>query len=139
MAIIDFYVPNDWKTAGDSLADNTKMVAPYNTGLLHLINYLMHTEAGRTFMHGLIPGQNGHTAATIRPLLLAKYATFNVGGAQAEALVGAHLAGFDWIAVRNDPNPALRAEQELIYKQHLAAVSWFLWEEGQGPMFSLGW
>lgn len=137
MAIVNFYVPDDWKTARDSGADNTKMAAPYDTGLLHLINYLMHTERGRNFMHGLIPGQNGQTDASVRAALLDKYLTFNVSGPAAEALVGAHIAGFAWVAAA--PNSAARDQQELVYKQHLAAVSWFLWEEGQGPMFSLGW
>lgn len=139
------YTPNQWQAtavppAGDTGADHTRMAAPYNRGLVHLITYLMHTQPGRDFMHSLIPGQSAnpaggiHDAVSVQPLLLAEYARFGVVGAAADALVGAHLAGFQWV------NDVLnRAQHEVVYKQHLAAVSWFLWEEGQGPMFSLGW
>ena len=137
MAIVDFYIPNVWQAAGDTLADNTKMVPPYDKGILHLMAYLTHTLEGRTFMHSLIPGVDGQTNDTVKVALLAKFATFNVTGPAAEAMVGAHISGFAWVAA--PANSAARAEQEAVFKQHTAAVSWFLWEESQGPMFPMLW
>jgi hypothetical protein len=144
-----FYKPDDWKPgpqgAGESGVDNTRMRAPYNTGLLHLINYLMHTQAGRDFMHSWIPGKNGETAQSIRAPLLQKFGQFGVVDSRiTESLIGAHVAGFSWVDAFSHVNPANRdpvkmAQQETIFNQHVAAISWFLWEESQGPMFSLGW
>lgn len=137
MALIDNYIPGVWDKAGDTGAQMTEMKPEFRNGLLHLINYMMHTQNGRIFMHSLIPGKDGHTIESVREPLLKKYAEFNVTGASAEALIGAHIAGFAWVDVRNDPDK--RAVQENIFNQHVAAISWALWEESQGPMFSLGW
>jgi hypothetical protein len=141
MSLIESYIPNAWPDAGDTGADATKMVAPFNTGLLHLMNHLMHTKTGRIFMHSLIPGQNGHTAQSIRQPLLDKFAEFGVTGPVTEALIGAHIAGFAWADGFNaiPKDTAKMEQQEAIFKQHTSAVAWFLWEESQGPMFSLGW
>ena len=141
MSLIDNYLPGVWPDAGDTGANPGNMTAPFKTGLLHLINYLMHTKDGRTFMHGLIPGKGTNTVESIRPTLIDKYSQFNVTGPAAEALIGAHIAGFAWAdAYGAQPQDTVKmAQQENIFKQHVAAISWALWDESQGPMFSLGW
>lgn len=139
MRIIDSYMPNAWKTAGDSGARNEAMQPPFNSGLLHLINYLMHTPEGRTFMHDLRPGKLGQTTESIQAPLFAKFAKYNVKGAAAEALLGAHIAGFAWVDAFEAQDEPKQAQQETIFNQHVAAISWFLWEESSGPLFSLGW
>lgn len=141
MSLIDSYFPNAWPNAGDTGAVASKMQAPFNTGLFHLMSYLMHTLEGRTFMHGLAPGKGSNTVTSIRQPLLDKFAVYGVTGPAAEALIGAHIAGFAWVDAFNETprNTQKMAEQEIIFKQQTSGVAWFLWEEGQGPMFSLGW
>ncbi len=148
MAIIDVYKPNAWKTAKDSLADHMKMDGPFQNGLLHLIYYLLYTEEGRKFMHNLIPGQppidggDANTDAFVRTELKKKFTSFRVDPSVHEALIGAHFAGFAWIAAHSKVGGAdipERDKQEAIYKQNIAGVSWFLWEQGSEEVFPLGW
>jgi hypothetical protein len=149
MAIIDFYSRDAWKDPQDALADHTKMKGSFQNGLLHLVYHLLYTVEGRKFMHDLIPGEPPkskagpvNTEASVRAELKAKFLTFGVDASVHEALIGAHLAGFAWIAahtVAGGPNILERDKQEAIYKQNLAAVSWALWEQGSGELFPLGW
>ena len=151
MAIIDFYLPNAWTTAGESHADHvTNMNGQFKNGLLHLVYYFLYTVDGRAFLHDLIPGQPptsnpqgpANTDASVVAQLKTKFAAFGVDAAVHDALIGAHFAGFALVAAHTKaggPDIPERDKQEAIYKQNLAAVSWALWEEGSGPLFPLGW
>jgi hypothetical protein len=142
--IIDFYDPNVWKTAGNSGAVAGNMVAPYKTGLLHLVYYFLHTEAGRKFMHeDARPGfQYPQTLVVVTPndaraAVKSKCEEYGVLGSVQEAIINAHMAGWAW--VDNLGNLNARAPQEAIFKQNLSVISWALWEEGSGKLFPLGW
>jgi hypothetical protein len=141
MSLIQFYDPNNpdaWLDAGDTGAEHTKMVAPFNTGLLHLINYMLYTLPGRKWMHALDPAK-GLQEAHIRTELKRKFAEFGVDDGAHEPLIGAHLAGFAWIAAHKAGDVPERDKQEAAYKMNVAAISWFLWEQGSGELFPLGW
>jgi hypothetical protein len=141
--IIDFYDPTKpdlWKQAGDTLADRLRMQPPFQNGLLHLVYYLLYTLPGREYMHAWVPGVGGKSEADVRAELSRRFSTeFGVTDAAQEAMIGAHIAGFAWIAANASGNTQERNKQEAVYKQNLAAVSWFLWEQGAGELFPLGW
>ncbi len=138
--IIDKYRPEIWRSAGDTSADRKNMLDGFQNGLLHLVYYLLYTEAGREYMHEWVPGEKGKTEEAVRVELKRKFREeFAVDDGAQEAMIGAHLAGFAWIAAYKANNIAERDKQQAIYKQNLAAVSWFLWEQGSGDLFPLGW
>jgi hypothetical protein len=132
--------PDDWKEAGDTLANHLKMIPAFQNGLLHAVYWLFYTLEGRTFMHSLRPAKDGSTDAAVAAALRTKFTNeFAVPAGAQDALVGAHIAGFRWLDAHANNDIPERNKQESIYQQNVAAVSWFLWEQGAGELFPLGW
>jgi hypothetical protein len=87
------------------------------------------------------PGQldDAVREAAIRKTLNAAFATFNVLGPSADSLVEAHLAAVRWTLENKAANIGNRDVQESLYMQHMAAVTWWMWEESAKDNFSLPW
>ena len=64
---------------------------------------------------------------------------YNVSPAASAALISVHFAGLGWVDAHNAGQIELRNQHEAAFKQSMAAVAWLMWEDGSGPLFSLGW
>jgi hypothetical protein len=139
--LIDFYVedPKHWQEAGDAPANRSALRNDVQKGLLHLVYYFIYTLEGRTFLHTQRPEANVRTVADVRAEVAKKCNAFGVTGPAQEAIIASHLAGHAWVEAHKTGNLLERDKQEGIYKQNLSAVSWYLWEEGAGTLFPLGW
>lgn len=139
VGIIDYYRSEIWQDAGSTNADRQGMNEPYKGGLLHLVYYFVYTSGGRNWLHFRTPNKNGYTEATVRSELTSLMNDYRISGQIQQAVIGAHLAGSAWVQANEAGDAVERDKQEAIFKQHTSAISWFLWEEGSGPLFPLFW
>lgn len=123
---------------GTVTVDRTRLDPKYQKGLLALLYWLTYEEGGRALAHANRFDQ-GRTEQDIRQELSTEFRKFNVLGPAADALIEAHLAAVRWTEENKAKNFGKRQTQEELYMQHMAAVTWWLWEESAGDNFSLPW
>lgn len=151
-SLIDFYNPHAAANAGDVPLVLTNLALPYQKGLLHLVYWMIYSQAGRDFLHENWPGKTVRgvvvTDAAMHAALKAKFDEYHLDQGARTALTGAHLAGVQWVdaydkkrngALAPAAADALMATAEAAFQQNMAAVSWLLWEQGTGELFPLGW
>ena len=136
--IIDFYDPIIHTHAGTAEIDRSALLDRFQAGLLHLVYWVIYDKEGRDFLRANRPSDI-LSEAQVRADLKSKFEEYNVIGAAQEAMIAMHFAGLAWVDAFNAGDTAERDKQEAIFKQQLAAITWFLWEEGTGPLFALPW
>lgn len=139
--ILTFYDANMHVDAGTATVDRSHLKASLQTGLLHLVYYLMYTAEGRNFLREQRPSDTTpvRTADDVRSAIQKKCTEYGVSGQAVDAMIGAHFAGIGWVEAYGNNNVPERNKQEAVFKQNLALISWLLWEEGSGPLFPLPW
>jgi hypothetical protein len=146
--IANTYDPALNQNAGfDVLTPGAQPLGADGKTLLRLLYWLTYTADGRQFLRANITfGPNAVAEPQIRANLTAQFAAFNVVNAVIlEAMIQTHLAADRWIeanqqVVAGDASKvAVRDTQELIYKQNLSVVTWWLWQDALNHEFSMLW
>jgi hypothetical protein len=141
--IAQYYREDAHTTGGLVTVDRTDLKDPYRKSLLALLYWLVYEKDGRDLVHrtrfepSLL--NDAVREAAIRKELKEAFSAFNVLGQAADSLVEAHLAAVRWTLENKAENMGNRDVQESLYMQHMAAVTWWMWEESAKDNFSLPW
>jgi hypothetical protein len=137
--LIDFYDPDVFKTAGGlNIVNRATLAERFQGGLFHLVYAIVYDKETRDELRALRPPK--YTEDQIRDRLTTKFLQeYGVTGVARDTLIALHLAGVRWVDAYNANKMSERDQQEAIFKQQLAAVTWLLWEDGAGPLFALPW